>query len=230
VDAISGRTFTGRMKSIAPLPDAQSMFMNPDRKVYATKVYLDGDNPELRTGMSCRAEILIERLADATYVPIQAVVRVGGQPTVYVRTDDGFVPRAIQTGLDNSSMIHVVSGLAAGEVVSLAPPLDAGTAAFTAAAPPTAPPMMPASAPAPVASETQVPQQRGEGGPPGGEMSEEERAALRERWQNMTPEERAAERRRRFENLTPEQREEIMHRMRERQAEQGEPQGPGQKP
>jgi len=230
VDAISGKTFTGRVISIAPLPDAQSMFMNPDRKVYPTKVYLDGDNAELRTGMSCRAEILVQTLSEATYVPIQAVVRVDGRPTVYVRTEKGFAPRAIEAGLDNSSMIHVISGLTPGEVVSLAPPLDAGATRFTAAAAaPTPTPVMPASAPALPAAAAQGTGERREGGPPGGEMSEEERAAMRQRWQNMTPEERAAERRRRLESMTPEQREEFMRRMRERQAERGEGPGPEQK-
>ncbi|MEW6250286.1 MAG: efflux RND transporter periplasmic adaptor subunit, partial [Planctomycetota bacterium] len=225
VDAMPGRTFVGRVRSIAPLPDAQSMFMNADRKVYATKVYLDGNNAELRTGMSCRAEILIERLDDAVYVPVQAVVRVGGQPTVYVRGDDDFQPRNVEIGLDNSNVVHIKTGLAAGELVSLTPPLEAGATRFIAALPPQQPLPMPASGPMPMASsapadgEQRVGSDREQPARAGGEMSEEERAARRARFQNMTPEERAAERRRRMESMTPEQREELMRRMRERQAE-----------
>ena len=36
----------------------------------------------LRNGMSCRAEILVDRYEDAISVPIQAVTRVAGQPMV----------------------------------------------------------------------------------------------------------------------------------------------------
>jgi HlyD family secretion protein len=227
VDAMPGKMFTGRVKSIAPLPDAQTMFMNPDRKVYTTRVNLDGNNPDLRTGMSCRAEITIQKLPDATYVPVQAVVRVAGQPTVFVRAGDTFQPRAVQTGWDNSSMIHIASGLAAGEVVTLTPPLDAGTARFAAAAPTPTPADSPGQTAAPAAS-TRPAEERG-ARPPGGELSEEDRAARRERFQNMTPEERAAERRKRLESMTPEQREEATRRMRERSQGRGN-EGSGEGP
>ena len=219
VDAMPGKIFTGRVKSIAPLPDAQTMFMNPDRKLYTTRVNLDDNEPGLRTGMSCRAEIMIQKLPDATYIPVQAVVRVAGEPTVFVRAGDTFQPRVVQTGWDNSSMVHIASGLAAGEVVTLTPPLSAGIARFAAAAPVPVPatPQDPTSAP--VAS-TQPAGER-DARPAGSERSEEERAARRERFQSMTPEERAAERRKRMESMTPEQREEAMRRMRERQEGRG---------
>ena len=47
------------------------------------------NDPSLRSGMNCRAEIIVEQHADAVYVPVQAVVRVGGQPTVSVLKADG---------------------------------------------------------------------------------------------------------------------------------------------
>ena len=128
VDALPGRVFTGTVKSIAPLPDAQTMFMNPDRKLYTTRVNLDVSNVELRTGMSCRAEILIQQLEDAVYVPVQAVVKIDGQPTAFILSGEKFQARPVQIGLDNSSMVHVIAGLDAGDVVSLAPPLDGGNA------------------------------------------------------------------------------------------------------
>ena len=178
VDAMPGKMFTGRVKSIAPLPDAQTLFMNPDRKLYTTRVNLDGNKPDLRTGMSCRAEIMIQKLPDATYVPVQAVVRVAGEPTVFVRAGDTFQPRVVQTGWDNSSMVHIASGLTAGEVVTLTPPLDAGTARFAAAAPVPVPaaPQAPTSAPV----GTTQPAGERDAQPPGQEPSAEERAARRE--------------------------------------------------
>jgi HlyD family secretion protein len=170
VDAMPGKSFAGRVKSIAPLPDASTMFMNPDRKVYTTRVNLDGNNPDLRTGMSCRAEIMIQKLDDATYVPVQAVVRVGGQPTVFVRAGDLFQPRVVETGWDNSSMVHIASGLRAGETVNLAPPLDSGTIRFAAAAPKRVPGPVADAAPA---ASTQPAAERGptQSGRPGASAS-----------------------------------------------------------
>lgn len=128
VDALPGRTFEGRVVRIAPLPDASMRWMNPDIKRYDTKINLDGNAADLRTGMSCRAEIMVAQYGDVLAVPIQAVIRVKEKPTVFVRRGRTFEPRKIETGMDNNRMVHVVSGLDENDVVSLTPPLEKGQA------------------------------------------------------------------------------------------------------
>jgi HlyD family secretion protein len=128
VDAIAGKKFYGKVKTIAPLPDAQSMFMNPDLKVYTTEIFIESNDESLRTGMSCRAEIVVEQYKNALFVPIQSVMRIDNKPTVYVMSDAEFVPVEIKTGLDNNVMVHVLSGVKAGDVVLMTPPLKAGAA------------------------------------------------------------------------------------------------------
>ncbi|HPD46224.1 MAG TPA: efflux RND transporter periplasmic adaptor subunit [Anaerohalosphaeraceae bacterium] len=123
VDALQGQTFTGKVAKIALLPDAASMWMNPDLKVYATEIHISGDSTGLRTGMSCRAEIIVERYENVVYIPVQAVVRIDRQPTVYVQEGGKFVKRQVDIGMDNNRMIHIKSGLQPGEVVLLTPPL-----------------------------------------------------------------------------------------------------------
>ncbi|MGQ9661715.1 MAG: efflux RND transporter periplasmic adaptor subunit [Kiritimatiellia bacterium] len=124
VDALQGRVFTGKVTRIAPLPDAASVWMNPDLKVYRTVVEIEGDQPDLRVGMSCMVEIIVDRYEDALYIPLQAIVRVNGKPTVYVRKGKRFEPVPVTIGLDNNRMVHVLSGLEAGQEVLLAPPLQ----------------------------------------------------------------------------------------------------------
>jgi HlyD family secretion protein len=127
-EALPGKGFAGRVSKIALLPDSQSMFMNPDLKVYNTEIEITGEVQMLRPGMSCSAEILVDQYPQALYVPIQSVLRVKGQPTVYVMGSDGVPkPRTIQVGLDNNRMIHVLSGLEEREQVLLAPPLPPST-------------------------------------------------------------------------------------------------------
>jgi hypothetical protein len=128
VDALPGRVFNGRVKKIGLMPDAQMMWMNPDLKVYATEVYVDGDGSELRTGMSCRASIILEEYDNVIYAPVQSVVRIGNQPTVYVMEGSEAKPRPVQIGLDNNRMVHIKSGLEVGERILLAPPLAAAEA------------------------------------------------------------------------------------------------------
>jgi len=126
VDALPGKKFSGHVANIAPLPDGQSMWMNPDLKVYNTEIFLDENDSALRTGISCQAEIIIERYENAVYIPVQAVLRVKGAPTVFVLDGDRILPRKVETGLDNNRMIHIVQGIEAGEIVLLTPPLEVG--------------------------------------------------------------------------------------------------------
>ena len=126
VDALPGRKFPGYVATIAPLPDAQSMWVNPDLKVYNTEIFLDETDSALRTGISCQAEIIIARYENAVYIPVQAVLRVKGEPTVFVLEGEKIVPRRVEIGLDNNRMIHIVQGVEAGDLVLLTPPLAVG--------------------------------------------------------------------------------------------------------
>ena len=213
IDAIPGTAYTGRVATIAPLPDATQMWMNPDLKVYPTQILLEQNDPALRTGMSCRVEIVVERHEDAIQVPVQAVVRHGRHALAWVRdAAGGFAPRAITVGNDNGSLIHVREGLAAGEEVLLTPPLEPpADLELPEPEPRLEPQPLPAADSVPVAgtpapeATTTAPSQPvtapvAEGERPRGnwrEMSDEERAKMRERFQNMSEEERAAWRERR---------------------------------
>jgi HlyD family secretion protein len=130
VDALPRKKFFGTVEYIAPLPDAQSMWMNPDLKVYNSEIYLEGNDESLRTGMSCKAEIIVERYEDVLYVPVHAVIRVGNEPTVFVVQGDRYESRAVKIGLDNNQMIHILDGLQEGEQVLLTPPLKSASVDF----------------------------------------------------------------------------------------------------
>ncbi len=79
-------------------PDAQSMWTNPDLKVYKAEITLDSNDISLRSGMNCKAEIIVEQYAEAVYVPLETVLRVGGRPTVYVLHEDGAVEERRSSG------------------------------------------------------------------------------------------------------------------------------------
>jgi HlyD family secretion protein len=128
VDAMPGKTYFGNIMTIAPLPDGQRMWMNPDLKVYKAEISIDDNDPMLRTGMGCQTEIVIEQMKNVVYIPLQAVVKVGAEPTVYVKKGNNFEARKVKTGLDNNKMIHIISGLKDGEIVLLSPPLKSAAA------------------------------------------------------------------------------------------------------
>ncbi len=123
LDALPGERFFGTVRTIAPLPNAGMPWL-ADVKLYKSEIDLDADSSMLRSGMSCKAEIVIAQHEDAVYVPLQAVLNVGGEPTVYVLENGIAVARKVKTGLDSNRMICIEQGLDEGDVVLLAPPLD----------------------------------------------------------------------------------------------------------
>jgi len=127
VETLPGKRFLGTVGLVAPLPDSTGMFLNPDLKVFNTQIYLDTDDPALRSGMTCMAEIIVETYDDAVYVPVQAVTRVAGDAMVYMPDGKSVVPRKVEIGLDNNRMIRIVRGLEEGEVVLLDPPLKSSS-------------------------------------------------------------------------------------------------------
>ena len=127
VDALPDQVFPGTIHTISAIPDSRRAWMNPGMKEYEAEVYVDGGSADLRSGMNCRIDIIIDHYDDAIYAPVQCVVRVDGEPVVYVQTSDGIERRPVETGLDNNRMVHILSGLAEGEKVLLAPPLDEST-------------------------------------------------------------------------------------------------------
>lgn len=242
VDALPGKRFIGTVGKIAPLPDPQSMWMNPDLKVYNSEIYLEGDDPALRTGMSCKAEVIVEQHMDALYIPVHAVLRVGGKPTVYVLSSGTVEPREVQVGLDNLVYIRIISGLQEGQEVLLEPPLKSAAVDamakgidFKASEAADASDEMKeqinqklqkANGSQPV--EADVSAEAGPGQSPGegpGLPSPGQMEQMRKRFENMSAEERQAEMekmKQRLENMSPEERQKLRERF------QGTGRGPGQ--
>lgn len=208
VDALPGRVFTGQVAKIAPLPDTMSMWLNPDLKVYNTDIYIDGQDKNIRTGMSCRAEIIIEEYPDTVYVPVQAVLRVGGEPTVFVAGERAFEPRKVKVGMDNNVMVRIIEGLKEGEEVMLAPPLasaEVEQARETGVSKTETEPRG-----RPIDSLDNARDRSAQGGPEAGPSGAggDEMQKMREKIGKMTPEERE-KMREKFEKMSPEEREKM---------------------
>ena len=123
VDAFPDRVFHGRLAKIGILPDGQSASLNPDLKLYKCELECDFKDVVIRPGMSCDVELIKHAYDNVLYCPIQCVTRVDGIPSVYVQENGKWVPRKVETGLDNNRMIHIVKGVRKGEVVMMAPPV-----------------------------------------------------------------------------------------------------------
>ncbi len=123
LDSNPGIVLSGEVHRISVLPDSQNRWMNPDLKVYATTIYIDGSNDWLKPGMSAEAEIIVDTLEDVVQVPLQAVTLEDNKQVCYVSKATGTERRVIETGDYSAAMIVVTKGLNPGEKVLLRAPV-----------------------------------------------------------------------------------------------------------
>ncbi len=123
LDSMPDQRFRGVVNKVAPLPDTQSRWGNPDLKVYATEILLTEKIPDVKPGVSARAEIVITNLANVLTVPIQAVTTRKGKQVVFLASAPS-EPVPVTVGMYNSKFIEITEGLKAGDRVMLSPPFD----------------------------------------------------------------------------------------------------------
>lgn len=126
LDSKPDQTFRAGVDRVALLPDSQARWGNPNLKVYNTEVVVTDPLPDVKPGVSAKAEIIITNIADAVSVPIQAVTTLKGRQVVYTLKGNRTEPRPVEVGLFNTKFVQILSGLEAGDRVLLSPPLDTG--------------------------------------------------------------------------------------------------------
>src|ERR1035437_4390749 len=123
LDSMPDQRFCGNVSKVAPLPDSQSRWGNPDLKVYATEILVTDKLPDIKPGVSARAEVLITNLVNVVSVPIQAVTTRKGKQVVFLASAPQ-EPMPVIVGQYNTKFIQICSGVRDGDLVMLAPPFD----------------------------------------------------------------------------------------------------------
>jgi HlyD family secretion protein len=123
LDSMPDQRFRGNVSKVAPLPDSQSRWGNPDLKIYATEILITDKLPDIKPGLSARAEVLITNLVGVVSVPIQAVSTRKGKQVVFLANAPQ-EPVPVTVGQYNTKFIQICSGVRDGDQVLLAPPFD----------------------------------------------------------------------------------------------------------
>jgi hypothetical protein len=115
IESIPGLTMKGVVERLAP----QSMIKN-SIKGYPARIAMKEIDPRVRPGMTANVSIPVASADHAVAVPLAAVFTEQGERFVYVKTgEEEFEKRSIQIGIADYDHAEVLSGLTAGEVVSL---------------------------------------------------------------------------------------------------------------
>jgi hypothetical protein len=122
LDGFKNQKLEGEVIKVAVLPNAENRWMNPDLKVYETTIKIHGSHEWLKPGMSAETEVLIKRLDNAIYIPLQSVVPKGKDLVCFVIENGVPTERVIETEDVTIEYVTVVSGLVKGEKVLIRPP------------------------------------------------------------------------------------------------------------
>lgn len=123
-ESVPDKTLLGRISKVAVLPDSNASRYNPSLKVYPATVEIEGTHEFLKPGMSAKVEIIVDELADVTYVPVQSVFVENGEHFVFCKTLGGYERRPVKIGSHNNDFIELQGGLEPGEKVLLKMPDD----------------------------------------------------------------------------------------------------------
>ena len=127
IDSLPEQEFDGVVRLVAPTPDQRRRYYE-NISVYDTHVWIeDGQNqlpPDLKPGVSARAEIVIAELTDVLKIPVQCVTTLRGQKVVQIKRGDSVETVSVETGQFNERFIEIREGLTAGDQVSLSPKIE----------------------------------------------------------------------------------------------------------
>lgn len=120
MDAFPENTFKGHVTEVAALGRNKSR--DSKVKVFDVVAVIDEKTDQLMPGMTVSAEIIVERIPDVIYVPIDAIFIREGKSIVYVRDGGEYEPREVVTGPENENYVIVENGLSPDEQVALTDP------------------------------------------------------------------------------------------------------------
>ena len=113
VDAIPGRTFTGKIHKIYPT-------MDPSTHTFVTEILVQNADRALRPGMFARVKVEFG-VNNSVVVPEESVVKMmgSGQRCVYLLRDDGTVTSVLVTlGRHFEDKYEILEGLSEGDIVT----------------------------------------------------------------------------------------------------------------
>jgi HlyD family secretion protein len=128
--AFPDKPVTGKVETVAMAPKPPTLGSASQGRAYVVKLLLDDPRVALRSGMTCRVEIVVGGGAARPSVPIQAVMNeeapgsrdhVKNVNYVYAVVDGKVKKKQIELGLSDDANQEVTKGLAVGETIAVGP-------------------------------------------------------------------------------------------------------------
>lgn len=119
-DAFSDSIFTGTVNSVANL--AVSKDHKSKIKVFPVEILINETNENLLPGLTVSCRIIIDKIDDVLYVPLEAVQAEGEKSYIYKKTAGGYDKVEVETGEANSDYVIIVKGVSENDRIALGDP------------------------------------------------------------------------------------------------------------
>lgn len=110
---------TGIIDNISTIAVHDLSWDNNSPKRYPTKILTDQTDPRLTPGMTVSADIIIDSVKNALYVPIEAVYNREGKTYLRLEQGDKIVEREVTCNRSSVDFVEITAGLKDGDKVIL---------------------------------------------------------------------------------------------------------------
>ncbi|MGA1707386.1 MAG: efflux RND transporter periplasmic adaptor subunit [Phycisphaerales bacterium] len=116
-DSLPNIPLRGTVQSVSVLAESGG-WRDPNRRDYTVRVLIEAE-PELglKPAMRCRGEIMLDRVEEQPWVPIQSVFREGPVAYVHVAGNAGIEQRQVTLGRSGELQVEVKEGIEPGDRV-----------------------------------------------------------------------------------------------------------------
>jgi len=120
LDAFSDSVYSGKVISIANL--AQFKGDDSKIKIFPVEILIEGTSQKFLPGMTVSCRIIVDRIDDVLYIPLEALFVEGGKNYVYTRTGNSYRKKEVVIGQMNNDFVIIREGIDPDEVLTLSNP------------------------------------------------------------------------------------------------------------
>jgi multidrug efflux pump subunit AcrA (membrane-fusion protein) len=117
--AVPDLTLTGEIVKIAGASTPTIPWDQGSPKIYASDISTDAADERLTPGMTVQVEIVVDKVENVLYVPVEGVYNRDGKSYCKVRLGEGQVEREVKTGRFSTDYVEVTDGLSENDQVLL---------------------------------------------------------------------------------------------------------------
>lgn len=119
IDALPDKVFWGKVVKIATIGEDHQDF---DMKAFKIVVRFEKSDSDMKPGMSCNNEIIIDSYTNKLIVPLKAIFSKNGKKIVYLKNGGDISEQEIVTVAENEEFAVVENSIQEGDVVLLYQP------------------------------------------------------------------------------------------------------------